>query len=82
MHPPTLNSCIVPNACKKIEIMKIKVKLDGHLPKKTLGCLPTSTFVYCHWLDAIKLIDPLVGSPPLSIPDLFHRSALACDHLP
>ena len=57
--PPTLNSCIVPNACKKIEIRKIKVKLNRYFPKKTLGCLPTSAFVYSHWLDVIKLMDPL-----------------------
>ena len=31
--PPTLNSCIVPNACKHKEIMKIKVKLNGYFPK-------------------------------------------------
>ena len=60
--PPTLNSCIVPNARKKIEIMKIKVKLNGYFPKKTLGCLLTSAFVYNRWLDFMKLLDPLTGS--------------------
>jgi len=33
MQPPTLNSCIVPNACKNIEIMKIKVKLKIYFPE-------------------------------------------------
>jgi len=31
---PPLNSCMLPNACKKIEIMKIKVKLNGYFSKK------------------------------------------------
>ena len=35
------------------------------------GCLPTSAFMYCHWLEGNEAMDPLVGSPPLSIPDLF-----------
>ena len=32
--PPTLSSCIIHNACKKIEIMKIKLKLNVYFPKK------------------------------------------------
>ena len=39
--------------------------------KKNVGLPPTSGFVYCHWLNANELMDPLVGSPPLSEPDLF-----------
>ena len=31
--PPTLNSCIVPNACKKIKIGKIKVTLNVNFPE-------------------------------------------------
>ena len=62
--PPTLNSCIVPNTCKKIEIMKIKAKLNRYFPKN-VGCLLTSAFVYSRWLDTMKLLDPLVGSLPL-----------------
>ena len=58
--PPTFNSCIVPNECKKIKTMKIKVELNVYFPKKTSGCLPTSAFVYCHWFDANELMDPLL----------------------
>lgn len=62
--PPTLNSCILPNACKKIEIMKIKAKLNGYFPKN-VGFLPTIAFVYSRWLDFMNLLDPPVGSLPL-----------------
>ena len=79
MHPATLNSCIVPNACKKVELMKTKEKVTRS-SLKTLGCLPTSAFVYSLWLDFMKLMDPQVGSLLLNIPGLLHRNALACDH--
>jgi len=35
IHPPKLNSCIVPNACKKVKIVKIKVKLNVYFPEDT-----------------------------------------------
>ena len=38
--PATLNSCIVPDACKKIKIMKIKVELNVYFPKKNVGLPP------------------------------------------
>ena len=48
MHPPTLNSCIVPNACKKKEIMKIKAKLNGYFPKN-IGLPPDVTVKGNHF---------------------------------
>ena len=49
MHPlPTLNSCIVPNACKKIEIMKIKTKVNRYFPKNVW--LPPNQRLYLQLL--------------------------------
>jgi len=63
--PPILNSCIVPNACKKKEIMKIKTKLNRNfpenvgLPPNQRLCLPSLARRHeahgsSSWISSIK----------------------------
>ena len=63
--PQTLNSCIVPNACKKIELMKTKAKVNRNflenvgLPPNQRLCLQSLARLYeahgsSSWISSIK----------------------------
>ena len=67
--PPTLNSCIVPIACKKIKITKINVELNVCFPKKkhlvasqpvplfTVLGLTTILFIFLSTVNLVQVID-------------------------
>ena len=61
-YTPTLNSCIVSNACKKDKIVKLKVKLTVYFREEPaplfaiVGSTRISSWIF--WSDLLHQIDP------------------------